>query len=399
MGPWINSGARRSRQKPTSLPNPSKLLADNELATGVKALIHGLGGRPELNGARVAITGWLNDKQRWRCKHVGTGELLAVKVDNLQRETAGRLPQRIFDALVACELDFVRAWLSSGGDIDAGMPAQHVNAGWTLLMCACHLGRADCAAELLGRHADVNARSHGGATALLVSLKHPSVLRILLECGAHTHLRWVGPSAEKDDGGAVLVPGTALLNAEKLGLEEAAALLREHERAQPPTTAPPRDVFELEVEILARVLAARLLADQAFMGDFKEDERRAWTQVRNSVPLRASDGPLRASDGPLMTSDCLPHQGRIRSAFADPADAAALSRRFSRHGDARLDLEHWERIAVAETVFLSRRSHFKQISEQTSDELPGFMEQLQMMTGFSAHKIPGNPFGKRADDD
>ena len=381
---------------PTSL---HKLLADNELATGVKALIHGLGGRPELNGARVAITGWLNDKQRWRCKHVGTGELLAVKVDNLQRETAGRLPQRIFDALVACELDFVRAWLSSGGDIDAGMPAQHVNAGWTLLMCACHLGRADCAAELLGRHADVNARSHGGATALLVSLKHPSVLRILLECGAHTHLRWVGPSAEKDDGGAVLVPGTALLNAEKLGLEEAAALLREHERAQPPTTAPPRDVFELEVEILARVLAARLLADQAFMGDFKEDERRAWTQVRNSVPLRASDGPLRASDGPLMTSDCLPHQGRIRSAFADPADAAALSRRFSRHGDARLDLEHWERIAVAETVFLSRRSHFKQISEQTSDELPGFMEQLQMMTGFSAHKIPGNPFGKRADDD
>ena len=381
---------------PTSL---RKLLADNELATGVKALIHGLGGRPELNGARVAITGWLNDKQRWRCKHVGTGELLAVKVDNLQRETAGRLPQRIFDALVACELDFVRAWLSSGGDIDAGMPAHHVNAGWTLLMCACHLGRADCAAELLGRHADVNARSHGGATALLVSLKHPSVLRILLECGAHTHLRWVGPSAEKDDGGAVLVPGTALLNAEKLGLEEAAALLREHERAQPPTTAPPRDVFELEVEILARVLAARLLADQAFMGDFKEDERRAWTQVRNSVPLRASDGPLRASDGPLMTSDCLPHQGRIRSAFADPADAAALSRRFSRHGDARLDLEHWERIAVAETVFLSRRSHFKQISEQTSDELPGFMEQLQMMTGFSAHKIPGNPFGKRADDD
>ena len=381
---------------PTSLP---KLLADNELATGVKALIHGLGGRPELNGARVAITGWLNDKQRWRCKHVGTGELLAVKVDNLQRETAGRLPQRIFDALVACELDFVRAWLSSGGDIDAGMPAQHVNAGWTLLMCACHLGRADCAAELLSRHADVNARSHGGATALLISLKHPSVLRILLECGAHTHLRWVGPSAEKDDGGAVLVPGTALLNAEKLGLEEAAALLREHERAQPPTTAPPRDVFELEVEILARVLAARLLADQAFMGDFKEDERRAWTQVRNSVPLRASDGPLRASDGPLMTSDCLPHQGRIRSAFADPADAAALSRRFSRHGDARLDLEHWERIAVAETVFLSRRSHFKQISEQTSDELPGFMEQLQMMTGFSAHKIPGNPFGKRADDD
>ena len=393
---WWVHGLILAAKMPTSL---HKLLADNELATGVKALIHGLGGRPELNGARVAITGWLNDKQRWRCKHVGTGELLAVKVDNLQRETAGRLPQRIFDALVACELDFVRAWLSSGGDIDAGMPAQHVNAGWTLLMCACHLGRADCAAELLGRHADVNARSHGGATALLVSLKHPSVLRILLECGAHTHLRWVGPSAEKDDGGAVLVPGTALLNAEKLGLEEAAALLREHERAQPPTTAPPRDVFELEVEILARVLAARLLADQAFMGNFKEDERRAWTQVRNSVPLRASDGPLRASDGPLMTSDCLPHQGRIRSAFADPADAAALSRRFSRHGDARLDLEHWERIAVAETVFLSRRSHFKQISEQTSDELPGFMEQLQMMTGFSAHKIPGNPFGKRADDD
>jgi hypothetical protein len=94
-----------------------------------------------------------------------------------------------------------------------------------------------------------------------------------------------------------------------------------------------------------------------------------------------------------------PHQGRIRSAFADPADAAALSRRFSRHGDARLDLEHWERIAVAETVFLSRRPRFKQISEETSDELPGFMEQLQMMTGFSAHKIPGNPFGKRADDD
>ena len=394
---WWVHGLILAAKMPTSL---NKLLADNELATGVKALIHGLGGRPELNGTRVAITGWLNDKQRWRCKHVGTGELLAVKVDNLQRETAGRLPQRIFDALVACELDFVRAWLSSGGDIDAGMPAQHVNAGWTLLMCACHLGRADCAAELLGRHADVNARSHDGATALLVSLKHPSVLRSLLECGAHTHLRWVGPSSvEKGDGGAVLVPGTALLNAEKLGLEEAAALLREHERAQPPTTAPPRDVFELEVEILARVLAARLLADQAFMGDFKEDERRAWTQVRNSVPLRASDGPLRASDGPLMTSDCLPHQGRIRSAFADPADAAALSRRFSRHGDARLDLEHWERIAVAETVFLSRRSHFKQISEQTSDELPGFMEQLQMMTGFSAHKIPGNPFGKRADDD
>jgi len=387
-----------------SLPNVNKLLADNELATGVNALIHGLGGRPELNGARVAITGWLNDKQRWRCKHVGTGELLAVKADNLQRETAGRLPQRIFDALAANELDFVRAWLSSGGDIDVGMPAQHVNAGWTLLMCACHLGRADCAAELLGRHADVNARSHDGATALLVSLKHPSVLRGLLECGAHTHLRWVGPaSVDKGGvvggGGAVLVPGTALLNAEKLGLEEAAALLREHERAQPPTTAPPRDVFELEVEILTRVLAARLLADQAFMGDFKADERRAWTQVRRWTPLRAFEGPLMASDGPLMTSDCLPHQGRIRSAFADPADAAALSRRFSRHGDARLDLEHWERIAVAETVFLSRRPRFKQISEETSDELPGFMEQLQMMTGFSAHKIPGNPFGKRADDD
>ena len=57
---WWVHGLFRSKthgKMPTSLPNPSKLLADNELATGVKALIHGLGGRPELNGAIGVLIG------------------------------------------------------------------------------------------------------------------------------------------------------------------------------------------------------------------------------------------------------------------------------------------------------------------------------------------------------
>ncbi len=327
----------------------TRLLAADELATGVHAFIHGLEGRPELNGVRVTIAGWVKDKQRWRCKRRDNGELLGVKADNLQRETDGKLPAQIFDAVTANDLDIVRAWLGSAGDVDAAVAAQQPNAGWTLLMCACHLGRVDCAAELLGRDADANARSHDGATALLVSLEHASIVHLLLEHRAHTHLRWVGPEAGKGDGASGLTPGTALENAEKLGLGAVAALLREHERVNPPLTAQ-RDVFELEAETLMHVLAAGLLAEQACMDEFKADERSRWTQER------------------------------IRSAFADPADTAALSRRFARHGDARLDLEYWTRVAKAEIAFLSRRPRFKAISEKVGDELPGFYEHLQLMS-------------------
>merc|ERR1711907_143293 len=99
-------------------------------------------------------------------------------------------------------------------------------------------------------------------------------------------------------------------------------------------------------------MAANLLAKQAEMGDFQMTERTRWTQ------------------------------NLIHKAFSDPLDAAALSRRFSRHGDNRLDLAVWSAISMIDVDALSRRPHFKKISMEVMDQLPGVAEFL--MSGIKA---------------
>ena len=75
-----------------------------------------------------------------------------------------------------------------------------------------------------------------------------------------------------------------------------------------------------------------LLAQQAGLGDLCSSERRRWTQ-------RA-----------------------ITSAFAEPADVAALSRRFGRHGERQLDVDVWTAIAKANSEHLAQSPRFREIS-------------------------------------
>ena len=84
---WWVHGLILAAKMPTSL---RKLLADNELATGVKALIHGLGGRPELNGAIGVLIGEVEvESGRAPVKLMAppehAGKTLKTKRDNLIR--------------------------------------------------------------------------------------------------------------------------------------------------------------------------------------------------------------------------------------------------------------------------------------------------------------------------
>ena len=49
------------------------------LSSGKSAAISGLTSRPELNGTRVTVEKWLEDRARWRVCRADTGEKLGVK--------------------------------------------------------------------------------------------------------------------------------------------------------------------------------------------------------------------------------------------------------------------------------------------------------------------------------
>lgn len=311
-------------------------------------IVVGLESRTEMNGIRVLLERWVDDRARWRVTRLDNGESLGVKMDNLAPEgEPGTLPA-IISMLLSTDMGLIRVWLGSGGNIDG---ASRTHNGATLLMLACGNGLESIAEELIGRGAGVNARDDNGGSALLNSLHHPGIVRLLLKHGAHTNLQCFG---EKTEGSKwpipAVTPGTALENAERLGLSEAANAIREHEAklASQPAAAqqPPRDVWQLEEDVLMRVLGATILARQAQLGDFKLSERNQWMQ------------------------------SLITTAFAEADDASSLSHRFSRHGANKLKLNVWSATASIETDRLSRKSGFKDIVGQLADQLPGLMEQL-----------------------
>lgn len=321
------------------------------LRAGAPAVIFGLASKPELNGTRVTIGQWIEERQRWRCKRKNTAEALGVRAANLHREDEDALPSPIVEAASLDDRECVVAWLESGGDIDARGRSSTNDPGDTLLMLASAAGHDDLVVQLLRRGADVNGRSDTGGTALMSALPHPSIVRQLLQAGAHTHLRWVGPSR----GATEFVCGTALDNAEHRGLAEAAALIRQNASGPDAAVgvANRRDGFELERDVLMKVLAATLLPQQAMMGDAKAAERRAWMQQL------------------------------IESAFADPDDSASLSLRFTRHGDERYGVDIWVRAAHNDANVLARQPRFKELSSEISDQVPGLHEHLQKMVALS----------------
>jgi len=335
---------------------------------GLGAVIVGLESRPELNGVRVELKRFLEEKQRWRVAHICTGEQFAVRADNLAREKEGLLPHEVQHASTsAATLDMVRAWLDSGGTIDAPANSAQDDTGSTLLMSACGAGQVDFAFELLGRVADVNARDFDGGTALMRSLHHLPLVTRLLDAGAQTHLRFgEGRDPKAPAEGDALSVGTALDNARRLGLADVAALLEQHASAAGGGAAP-RDVYELENEMLMRVLSATLLCQQTGMAEneFMDVERDRWLQKL------------------------------IRTTFADAADAAALSRRFARHGAKQLDLSVWQSEAQS-SMYLAHRARFKEIAMEVSDQMPGLDVALRCIADNMGVQIMGK---KPKDDD
>ena len=89
-----------------------------------------------------------------------------------------------------------------------------------------------------------------------------------------------------------------------------------------------------------------MLAKQVKLGSYKAKERSQWLQEQ------------------------------IHAAFSDPADAAALSRRFAKHGDARLNVDVGCDVALLEADQLARRPEFKEHTMQLTDVLPGIAETL-----------------------
>lgn len=326
-----------------------------EINAGGMAVVTGLKSRAELNGARVAVEKWIPDRMRWSVV-THTGERLGVKTECLVASEEGFVPQHLVGEMLSGDPTTVRAWLDSGGDIDSPTPD---GGGATLLMCACSHGLGDCAAELLARGADVNARDDDGATPLICALAHPPLVTLLLEAGGLSHLRWAGKERAKDGR----VCGSALENAVHAGHNASADLLRAHDEAtrDGDGSEPGRDVFEKEREILMRVCAAKLLTDQVKMGDFMDVERDRWM-------------------GRLVTN-----------AFADPRDAAALSRRFSKHGDeGRLRLDLWIRVAETMANTLAAHPRFREITMEVSDAMPGLMQSLHMMANNEMGVVPGH---------
>ena len=200
------------------------------LQRGAIAFIVDLTSKPELNGIRVRLKEFIEDRQRWRVYRVDSlsAEPLGVKADNLVVESPGKLPPLLSSAAATADKqNLVLAWLNSGGDIDAISRGSPKETGANLLMAACERGDADFAAELLRRGADINARDDFGSTALMFALQHAAIVELLLDAGAHTHLR------RRDTAGTALEGGTALENAVRLGLDEVASLLRAHDEKEP----------------------------------------------------------------------------------------------------------------------------------------------------------------------
>ena len=122
------------------------------LQRGAIAFIVDLTSKPELNGIRVRLKEFIEDRQRWRVYRVDSlsAEPLGVKADNLVVESPGKLPPLLSSAsATADKQNLVLAWLNSGGDIDAISRGSPKETGANLLMAACERGDADFAAELL----------------------------------------------------------------------------------------------------------------------------------------------------------------------------------------------------------------------------------------------------------
>ena len=337
---------------------------------GSIAFIVDLTSKPELNGIRVRLKEFIEDRQRWRAYRVDSlsAEPLGVKADNLVVESPGKLPPLLSSAAATADKqNLVLAWLNSGGDIDAILRGSPKETGANLLMAACERGDADFAAELLRRGADVNARDDFGSTALMFALQHVGIIELLLDAGAHTHLR------RRDTAGTALEGGTALENAVRLGLDEVASLLRAHDEKEPmdvgdePAKDPdvevefePRDTFEMEREVLMKLLAAdvleKSLASGVDMEDYRLDERDRW------------------------------YQRVILTAFADPADANSLSKRFAKHGEKRLDMKVWRAESQRQADFLARLPRFRVIAAEVTDEMPGSEERLSALAASASRE-------------
>ena len=340
------------------------------LQRGAIAFIVDLTSKPELNGIRVRLKEFIEDRQRWRAYRVDSlsAEPLGVKADNLVVESPGKLPPLLSSAAATADKqNLVLAWLNSGGDIDAILRGSPKETGANLLMAACERGDADFAAELLRRGADVNARDDFGSTALMFALQHAAIVELLLDAGAHTHLR------RRDTAGTALEGGTALENAVRLGLDEVASLLRAHDEKEPmdvgdePAKDPdvevefePRDTFEMEREVLMKLLAAdvleKSLASGVDMEDYRLDERDRW------------------------------YQRVILTAFADPADANSLSKRFAKHGEKRLDMKVWRAESQRQADFLARLPRFRVIAAEVTDEMPGSEERLSALAASASRE-------------
>ena len=201
-------------------------------------------------------------------------------------------------------------------------------------MLACLKGKAAFAKDLIERGANVNARDDDGLTALIAAVAHPEVVALLLDAGAHAHLRYSGAHA-------TLVTGTALENAAAGGHAAAEALLKERGGGGGGST--PRDVHALEQATLMRVLAAMMLEHSAQLGDEHAAARAAWLQ------------------------------GLIEANFADAADQAALasSPRFAKYGDDRLKADAWYEVAQREGQYLSKHAKFEAVVEELAPALVG----------------------------